>query len=138
MIGIGIVAGAFGAHGLKGHFDAYSISIWEKAVLYHLLNAFGLLALSAILASNSCRSSKQPETASSAECTAKISFEDRLYRAAHLILLGTLIFSGSLYILALTGLRWLGAITPFGGSLMILGWFYLSLSKLPDQSNLKR
>lgn len=98
---LGVALGAFGAHGLKEHFIANPIAgdWWEKAVLYQLTHtaaALGALALGA-----------------------------RRVPIA-LFLLGILIFSGTLYTMALTNMRWLGAITPIGGTAFLAGWLALA------------
>jgi len=95
-----VALGAFGAHGLKPTLETYqTLAIWEKAVLYHALHTLVLLALAA-----------QPNIA----LGAVVSF-----------LCGIVLFSGSLYLLAVTNLRWLGAITPVGGVSFLLGWLWL-------------
>jgi uncharacterized membrane protein YgdD (TMEM256/DUF423 family) len=102
-----VAAGAFGAHGLRSKLDAYSMSVYEKAVFYHFVHALGILCI-AILARTSTI------TTSGAN------------RTAGLLLLGICVFSGSLYALALTGSRILGAITPIGGVAFIAGWLLLA------------
>ena len=95
-----VALGAFGAHGLKSILQTHqTLEIWEKAVLYHALHTLVLLALAA-----------QPSIAMGAV----VSF-----------LCGIVLFSGSLYLLAVTNLRWLGAITPLGGVGFLLGWVWL-------------
>ena len=102
MMALTIIIGAFGAHGLKPYLDEYSSTIYEKAVSYQFYNTLGLFFLSFI-------SYLLPKST-------------KIMKAFYFILIGTLIFSFSLYILALTKIMWLGAITPIGGSLMIIGW----------------
>ena len=95
-----VALGAFGAHGLKPTLETHqTLAIWEKAVLYHALHTLVLLGLAA-----------QPHIA----LGAVVSF-----------LCGIVLFSGSLYLLALTNVRWLGAITPLGGLSFLLGWVWL-------------
>ena len=105
--GIGFLAvalGAFGAHGLQPLLLAKgTVSIWEKAASYHLIHAVVLMVV-----------------ASRAEF-AKLAWS--------LFLAGVVIFSGSLYILAATGIRQLGAITPIGGVCLLAGWAILALRK---------
>ena len=107
--GIGVAAGAFGAHGLKAHFEANGQAAnWETAVRYGLFHALVLLVVavaSALPASTVCRR--------------------QLWASGACFLSGTLIFSGLLAILALTGLRILGAVVPIGGVLLIAGWVWL-------------
>jgi uncharacterized membrane protein YgdD (TMEM256/DUF423 family) len=107
LLALAVMLGAFGAHALKARFDAYSLGIWEKAVFYHFVHALGLLAV-AILA----RTGTFPPEAADWVCG--------------LLLAGILLFSGSLYLLALTGTRTLGAVTPFGGISFIAAWLLLA------------
>lgn len=107
LLGLAVALGAFGAHALKGRLDAYQMGIWEKAVFYHFIHALGMLILS--LAS---RTGMIPDPA----------------RVLWLLLAGILLFSGSLYALALSGVTILGAVTPFGGVCMILAWALLAFS----------
>ena len=97
LAALGIALGAFGAHGLKTMLSPDALGWWQTAVQYEMWNAVGLVALGA-------------------------SGLPRLRVAGALIGLGTVTFSGTLYIMALSDLRWLGAVTPIGGVLMIAGW----------------
>lgn len=107
--GIGVAAGAFGAHGLKAHFEANGqAATWETAVRYALYHALALVAvaiLSGLPAAAPCRG--------------------RLWWAGACFTVGTAVFSGLLAILALTGIRILGAIVPIGGVLFLVGWALL-------------
>jgi len=107
LLGLAVAHGAFGAHALKGRFDAYSAGIWEKAVFYHFVHALGMLIVSFL-----------PKTGALAPGAASL--------VAALLLAGVLIFCGSLYLLAVTGIRVLGAITPLGGLAFIAAWFVLA------------
>ncbi|MDP6978287.1 MAG: DUF423 domain-containing protein [Myxococcota bacterium] len=104
---LAVIAGAFGAHGLKDRLEPAQLESWTTATQYHLLHSVVLLAL-ALFAAYSGRSIRLP---------------------AGLFTAGMLFFSGSIYILVLTKLRWFGPVTPIGGLLLILGW--LSLVRLP-------
>jgi len=104
MMVLNISIGAFGAHGLKPYLDEYSTLIYTKAVSYSFYNTLGLFAISFMLYI--------------------IPNSSKLKKAFYFVLSGTLIFSFSLYILALSKIMWLGAITPIGGSLMIIGWIF--------------
>jgi uncharacterized membrane protein YgdD (TMEM256/DUF423 family) len=97
---LAVALGAFGAHVLKEPLARNATTeIWNKAVLYHFVHALALLVLATMPAAR---------------------------RAARALLLaGIVIFSGSLYALALTNIRWLGAITPIGGLCFLAGWFCL-------------
>lgn len=103
---LAVAFGAFGAHTLKNRLDAYSISVYEKAVFYHFVHALGIL-LVALLAR-----------------TSAISLAAQA-RVGWLLLIGIVFFSGSLYALAISGFRILGAITPIGGIAFIAGWLVL-------------
>ncbi len=107
---IGVGCGAFGAHGLRDVISSNDLQIWEKAVFYQLIHS---LATILVLVT--------PHT---------LFDERRATQLAQLFLVGTVIFSGSLYILVLTNLRWLGAITPLGGTCFIVGWTWLGLGAL--------
>ncbi len=100
-----VAAGAFGAHGLKDRLDARSLETFETAAKYQMYHALALLAVGLLA------------------ITGRTSLA--LTLSAWSFLLGTLIFSGTLYALALTGVPWLGAITPIGGAFLILGWVAL-------------
>ena len=107
--GFGVAAGAFGAHGLKAHFEANGQAAnWETAVRYGLFHALVLLVVAV--------ASALPSTAACRR---------RLWAAGACFLSGTLIFSGLLAILALSGLRILGAVVPIGGVLLLAGWSLL-------------
>jgi len=99
--------GAFGAHGLRDRLDAYSMGIWEKAVLYHFLHAMGMLIVSVL-----------PKTGALTHSAAAT--------VCALLGVGIVLFSGSLYILAVTGVRALGAVTPLGGVSFLAGWLLLA------------
>ena len=101
LAGLGVVFGAFGAHALKANLSPKMLATFETGVRYQMYHGLGLLALAWAV-------SRWPER--------------RLMPAAWLLLAGTVVFSGSLYLLVLTGARWFGAITPFGGLLLIFGW----------------
>jgi uncharacterized membrane protein YgdD (TMEM256/DUF423 family) len=97
LAGSAVALGAFGAHALRALLDDQQLGWWQTAVQYQLWHALALLALAAL---------RPP----------------RAGIIAWLLGGGASIFSGSLYLMALTGARWLGAITPIGGLAMILGW----------------
>ena len=101
-----VVMGAFGAHALKEILDDYGKSIYNKAVLYHMFHSIALLILGLIN---------------------KIQPEISLSISGWSFLFGIILFSGSLYILAITGIKPLGMITPIGGILFIIGWVLLVL-----------
>mgnify|MGYP000633012959 FL=1 len=103
---LAVVFGAFGAHALKGKLDDQALKVFETAVQYHFYHTFALLVVG-VIALN------QPQTV-------------LLKSSGWLFVIGILVFSGSLYLLSLTGVRWLGAITPLGGLALIAGWACLA------------
>jgi uncharacterized membrane protein YgdD (TMEM256/DUF423 family) len=107
FLGLAVMLGAFGAHGLRARLDAYSMDVYEKAVFYHFIHALGLLIVPML-----AKTGMTSETGSSRVCW--------------LLIAGILIFSGSLYTLAISGVRTLGAITPFGGVAFIAAWGLLA------------
>ena len=105
---LAVVLGAFGAHALRARLAPDLLAIYHTAVQYHFWHALGLLAIGivAIHLPNSVA----------------------LKWAGWVMLAGIVLFSGSLYVLALTGARWLGAITPFGGAAFILSWVLFAIA----------
>ena len=99
--------GAFGAHGLKNRVDENLLATWATASDYHFYHALALL-LTGMLA--------------------KILQTTSVITAGWVLFAGMLVFSGSLYILVLSGQKWLGAITPLGGTALIVGWLMLAWS----------
>jgi uncharacterized membrane protein YgdD (TMEM256/DUF423 family) len=107
---VGVALGAFGAHGLRTRVAPGLLQVWETAVLYQLVHALGLVLVGALWLA-------LPRA--------------RLLRWSGWVMAGgTVLFSGSLYGLVLTEVRWLGAITPFGGGAFLLGWALLALAVL--------
>jgi uncharacterized membrane protein YgdD (TMEM256/DUF423 family) len=107
LMALAVAMGAFGAHSLRNRLDAYSMLVYEKAVFYHFTHALGILLVSLLARTNAISIAGQA-------------------RVAWLLLIGIIIFSGSLYALALSGVRILGAITPIGGIAFIAGWLLLA------------
>lgn len=104
---LGVGLGAFGAHGLKTRVSPEMLVVFETGVRYHLIHALGLLAVG-------WAASRWPGGATQT--------------AGILMTLGIVVFSGSLYVMTFTGLRWLGAITPIGGLAFIGAWVSLALA----------
>jgi uncharacterized membrane protein YgdD (TMEM256/DUF423 family) len=105
---LAVVLGAFGAHGLKSLLAEYgTATIWEKAVFYHFIHAVMLFVLA----------------------------EHKPFRplAWWAFFAGIIVFSGSLYVLAATNARWLGAVTPIGGVCFIIGWSCLLINGAADK-----
>jgi uncharacterized membrane protein YgdD (TMEM256/DUF423 family) len=107
LMALAVVLGAFGAHGLRSRLDAYQMGVYEKAVFYHFIHALGLLIVSFL-----------PKTGTFSEFATSW--------VCGLLLAGIVLFSGSLYVLAVTGNRALGAITPLGGVCFIAAWIVLA------------
>ncbi|EFM10121.1 protein of unknown function DUF423 [Paenibacillus curdlanolyticus YK9] len=99
---LAVMLGAFGAHGLKDVLDSDMLDVFETGVRYQMYHALALLAV-ALLAGRAHR-------------------PQMIQRGAMLLHIGIFIFSGSLYVLSLSGIKWLGAITPLGGVAFIAGW----------------
>lgn len=102
---LAVAAGAFGAHALRDNLTPDDLAIYETGARYHMYHALALVAVGLL-----ARRTRSALVAAS----------------GWLFLIGTLLFSGSLYTLAFTGARWLGAITPFGGAGFLLGWLALA------------
>jgi uncharacterized membrane protein YgdD (TMEM256/DUF423 family) len=109
----GVAAGAFGAHGLKSVVPASQLDVWKTASHYHLLHALALMVLGLGM-----------------QLSGQLAASAWVRRAAHCWTAGTVVFSGSLYLLVLVPLPALGAITPVGGVLLVLGWVGLLLAAL--------
>ena len=107
LASLSVLFGAFGAHYLKSKLTTQDLGIFEIGVRYQMYHALGIMIISII-------GYELPH--------------NLLKISTYLLFSGTLIFSGSLYILVLTNLRWFGAITPIGGMLLVLGWLSLCLN----------
>jgi uncharacterized membrane protein YgdD (TMEM256/DUF423 family) len=107
---LGVALGAFGAHGLKSRVDADMLIVWQTSVQYHLVHALGLLLIGILC-------NLLPELS--------------LVRAAGwTLLIGIVLFSGSLYAMVLSGVKPLGIITPLGGIAFLIGWLLLVFAAL--------
>ncbi|MGH9962796.1 MAG: DUF423 domain-containing protein [Pyrinomonadaceae bacterium] len=107
LAGLAVAAGAFGAHALRTHLPADLLLVFETAVRYQMYHALGLLAVAVAV-------DRWPEA--------------HFQPAGWLFLAGIVLFSGSLYVLCLTGIRGLGAVTPLGGLCFLAGWVLLARS----------
>lgn len=105
---LGVILGAFGAHGLKNKLTPDLLAVYHTGVEYHLYHALGLILVGVLI-------NQFPQVSG-------------LQLGGWLLLAGILIFSGSLYVLAISGVRWLGAITPIGGLTFIAGWVWIAWS----------
>lgn len=106
---VGVAAGAFGAHGLREALDPGALAVWETAVRYQMYHALALVVVG-------LGAARWPSPSWSGP--------------ALLFVAGTVVFSGSLYALALSGIGWLGAITPVGGAALLAGWLWGALVAL--------
>lgn len=106
---LAVALGAFGAHGLKSHLSAYGMEIYRVAVLYHLIHGLALFIVAWL---------------------ANQTVDPRIGYAGIAFVGGILLFSGSLYVLAVTETKWLGAITPLGGLSFLAGWLFIFLTFL--------
>jgi len=100
--------GAFGAHGLRDRLTPEMLAVFETGVRYHLVHALALVVVALVAA-------RWPQAPA-------------VGLAGWAFVAGTVLFSGSLYLVAVTGTRWLGAITPLGGAAFLVGWLALAWS----------
>ena len=107
VLALAVIVGAFGAHALEGRLDAYAKGIYQTGVSYHFYHALGMLIVSFLP-----RLGALPASRAAWVCA--------------LLLTGIVLFSGSLYALAITGVRLLGAVTPLGGLSFIAAWLLLA------------
>jgi uncharacterized membrane protein YgdD (TMEM256/DUF423 family) len=105
LAGLAVMLGAFGAHALKARVSTEDLTIFETAVKYHMYHALGLILIGFLGFHYPSKTIQLP---------------------AWIMMSGILIFSGSLYVLVLSGIRWLGVITPIGGIAFIISWLLLS------------
>ncbi|MDX2229584.1 MAG: DUF423 domain-containing protein [Leptolyngbyaceae cyanobacterium bins.349] len=112
--GISVGAGAFGSHALKEQVSDRALEIFETGARYQMYHALALLAVGILMS----QAKQVPIT---------------LPIAGFALIAGVLIFSGSLYVLSLSGIKWLGAITPFGGVCLMLGWVCLAITAFKYQ-----
>jgi uncharacterized membrane protein YgdD (TMEM256/DUF423 family) len=104
LAGSGVAAGAFGAHALKEILDAPMLQVFETATRYVMYHAFGLCVVSLAI-------DRYPEQG--------------LEKSGWFFIAGIVLFSGSLYVVSLAGIRWMGAVTPVGGLAFMIGWLLL-------------
>ncbi|KEQ18316.1 DUF423 domain-containing protein [Endozoicomonas numazuensis] len=112
---LSVALGAFGAHALKAQLSERYLEVWGTATDYQLYHSLALVLVAVL----------------------SILFKDsrKLRWSARLFLTGIILFSGSLYILAITGISWLGAITPLGGVSLMLGWLFLAIFSVTEISD---
>ena len=105
---LAVAFGAFGAHGLRNHLSSDMMAVYQTGVQYHFYHALGLVLIGLV-------ATHLPHSGS-------------LRWAGWLMLAGIVLFSGSLYALSISGVRWLGVITPFGGTAFLAAWVLLAVS----------
>ncbi len=108
---LSVVLGAFGAHMLEDSLTADALDVYETAVQYHMFHSIGILLIALLMD--------------------RVPSQKLAGWAARLLLIGIVLFSGSLYALALSGVKVLGAITPIGGAAFIAGWICMALAARP-------
>ena len=104
FMAVGIALGAFGAHALRAKLTGSQMDIYKTASFYHLIHALGLFVVAWVSAQTQ---------------------DPKILWAGVMMILGIVLFSGSLYALSITGLKWLGAITPLGGICFIISWLII-------------
>ena len=105
-----VLLGAFGAHALKARLSTEMLAVYQTGVHYHLFHALGLLAVGLV--------------------ATQVTDSSYLRWSGWLMLVGIILFSGSLYLMSVSGLRWLGMITPFGGISFIIAWILFVIVKV--------
>jgi uncharacterized membrane protein YgdD (TMEM256/DUF423 family) len=110
LAALGVALGAYGAHALRARLAPEALAIYQTAAQYQMWHALGLLGVGLL-------------------CNV-LPGSTWLRASGWLLALGVVLFSGSLYLLAATGMRWLGAVTPLGGSALILGWLAMAIALL--------
>lgn len=105
---LAVMIGAFGAHGLKARLSVDMMAVYQTGVQYHFYHTLALLFIGLL-------SLNYPQVS-------------LLNWSAGMMVVGIIIFSGSLYVLSISGIKWLGAITPLGGTAFIIGWLLLAVA----------
>jgi uncharacterized membrane protein YgdD (TMEM256/DUF423 family) len=113
---LAVALGAFGAHGLAGTLDEHSLDVFKTGTQYQMYHALALMALGPATAKN----------------------PSQAVVPGYAFITGTVLFSGSLYLLAITGAHWLGAITPLGGISFMVGWAALAYLTMSAQKTRAR
>ncbi len=101
---LAVMLGAFGAHALRAKLSDHYMEVYKTAVLYHMIHALGLFVIAWLSTTTA---------------------DSKVNLAGYFLLAGIVLFSGSLYLLSVTAIKWLGAITPLGGVSFLIGWALL-------------
>ncbi len=112
---LAVALGAFGSHALRGKISDHYLDVYKTAVLYHMIHALGLFAVAWV-------------STMAATTVTNVVTVPKVHLAGTFMLIGIVLFSGSLYVLSITGIKWLGAITPLGGLSFLAAWLLLFLS----------
>ena len=104
---LGVALGAFGAHALRDRLDAYQLTVFKTAALYQFIHGLGLFVVAWL---------------------STLTADPKVFWSGVFLTVGVVLFSGSLYLLAVTGIKWLGAITPLGGLSFLIGWFLMFMA----------
>ncbi len=104
---LAVALGAFGAHALKGKLSDYHLSVYQTGVLYQMVHALGLFVIAWL---------------------STVTADPKVATAGYFLVAGIILFSGSLYCLAMTQIKWFGPITPLGGVSFLIGWAILFFS----------
>jgi uncharacterized membrane protein YgdD (TMEM256/DUF423 family) len=115
LAGLAVIGGAFASHSLKSVLTDYALSIWETGIKYQMYHSIGLFLIAILM-----KGEKMPSM--------------WLNTAAFAFIVGIVLFSGSLYGLSLSEIKWLGAITPLGGVAFIMGWGCLAFFAFKSSS----
>lgn len=107
---LSVALGAFGAHGLKARLPADMMAVYQTGVQYHMIHALGILLVAAL--------------------SLKLGESSLVSWSGWLLFIGIILFSGSLYVLSVSGIKILGAITPFGGVSFLIGWLLLAYAAM--------
>lgn len=111
LLALAVALGAFAAHGLKDKLSTYSLEVFGKANFYHFIHALGIMLVALLVAT-------------------QLISQELGQKVCLALTAGIILFSGSLYALAISDIKWLGAITPLGGSLFILAWVLLAFGAM--------
>jgi uncharacterized membrane protein YgdD (TMEM256/DUF423 family) len=128
--GLAVAVGAFGAHALEGRVNADMLANYETGARYHFYHSLGLIAVGLMALLHGAPAGGTGDRSNGGNGAHPYAGLSRLRWSAALMLTGIVLFSGSLYTMALTGLGWLGAVTPLGGVAFLAAWALLAWAAL--------